>query len=158
MQEISEETPRQMKTAIICPTSGLQRYATLSPLHLVLGQQWCRDASYREFYYERRAFGDTIILDNGAYETSQPLLEDDYTEVIRQLEPHVTVLPDFPFDVVRTCSASLRFLDTYADLFPCEWMFVPQARSGHIIDALKVVEVLVNDTRVGPFVKWIGLP
>ena len=149
-----------MEFCIISPIAHLERYATLSRTHLVLAQYLYND-KYFSFYDERRRAGDTLILDNGAYENTRPCDIGQYLNWIKNLQPHVVVLPDIlRRNWLRTTSASLRFLDACAHGFnrgySPEWMFVPQCENTGDEFYSGVPKVLL-DGRVGHHVTWIGL-
>lgn len=147
-----------IKFAAVSPVAGLERYATLSKIHLVLAQH-LNNREYFAFYEKMRDRGDEIILDNGAYENMVPLSEDVYWQCILTLQPTVAVLPDFLLqDARRTVSASLRFLDKYLGKTTTEWMFVPQAEAGNKGGIAYAIDVVLQDPRVGRFVSWVGLP
>jgi hypothetical protein len=150
-----------MDFAIICPTSGLERYARLSRVHLVLAHEFGRlgggpkHHEYRTFYINRKVAGDFIILDNGAYE-SAGIPDTDLVERIRDLQPDVCVLPDYPLtDWHRTWHASIYFLDAWSDRFPnVQWCYIPQAERGDLHGFLESYQEAANDHRIG----WIGIP
>lgn len=157
-----------MKFCIISPIEGLEAYATRSNTHLVLAPL-LGEHRYLEFYRRMKERGDEIILDNGTYETGEPLSEIQYVNSIQLLRPTVAVLPDYLMqDARKTLSASLRFLDRYADAgLGCQWMYVPQAnpRLGSLTDITtarqewaKSLLTFLGDPRVGEYVGWVGLP
>lgn len=96
-----------MQYCIICPTRWLDKFAVQSKCHLVLAQHM-NDRAYLEFYKRRLADGDTVILDNGAYEDQMPDFKT-YLEAIKELKPTYCVLPDDPGDFQRSSMMSLDF-------------------------------------------------
>lgn len=155
-----------MKFAVISPTSGLERYASLSTCQMVLAHLCITEVGaptgYMSFYQKMRERGDTIILDNGAYENGEPMPLEILEPIIHMLRPNVVCLPDYLLqDPKLTISASLRALDRWVDRFASydlQYMFIPQAPAGELMDVMRGVEIMLNDTRVGPLVTWIGLP
>lgn len=153
-----------MKFCIISPIVGLETYARLSNHHLVLAHM-LHSKDYMDFYVHRRQAGDTLILDNGAYENTKPLDSNAYVNMIRNLDPQVVVLPDHLMSPWRiTTSAALKFLDEWGPFFESrhyrtEWMFVPQTdkKDSNLRGWMKALEVVVNDGRVGKYIQWIGL-
>lgn len=140
-----------MNIALICPTSGLERYATLSTTHLVLAQ--ITDSRYTSFYQRRRDAGDILILDNGAHEQGGSIDFASLETALVIYQPNVCVLPDILSESRKTQSLSLRFLDRNYSRFPnTEWMFVPQGMQPN----LSVLDIL-HDLRVGPMISWIGV-
>src|SRR5580765_952846 len=114
-----------MEFCIISPVTGLQTYAIRSRSHLLLPQ--IQHPDYVNFYRERRKQGDTIILDNGAYEGKYDWVLVD--EMIQVYNPQVCSLPDYLLqDWKKTHRAALHYLDVWYDKYPeTQWMFVPQA-------------------------------
>lgn len=141
-----------MEFCVISPTAGLEKYARLSKTHLVLGHM-CSVTAYREFYQQRKADGDFIILDNGAYEYGRPSIS---WEAIQALEPDVVVLPDYllqPWQ--KTWHAAIAFLDEYShDAQEFEWLYIPQAEKGDLHGFLQSYQEAVADPRI----TWIGIP
>lgn len=145
-----------MKFAVIAPIDGLERYSGMSNLQMALAH--IEDPAYWAYYAERRYKGDTIILDNGSYERGEPDIEK-FMNRLNRFSPQIAILPDFLMQEPRkTISESLRFLDNNTPyLHDTEWMFVPQAQPGQLMEVLQSVDVILNDARVGHYVKWIGL-
>jgi hypothetical protein len=141
-----------MDFAIISPTSGLERYATLSKVHLVLSHQ-CGDPVYRDFYLGRREAGDTLILDNGAYENGEPFINP---ETVQYLEPSVVVLPDYPLQKwQKTWHAAIHTLDVWDhEALEFQWLYIPQAEKGDLHGFLESYTEAADDPRIS----WIGIP
>lgn len=140
-----------MEFCILSPIAGLERYARLSKRHLLLPQ--IRSSVYEEFYKARRAEGDFLILDNGAYEG-----ESDWSRLvdcIRLYNPQVCALPDYllePWE--KTHHAAFTFLDQHYYDFPdTAWMYIPQAVAGDIMGYCDALTRAIEDPRIG----WIGL-
>jgi hypothetical protein len=142
-----------MKFCVICPTSGLKEYATRSNVHLVLPH--IRHKQYIEFYQERRKAGDTLILDNGAYE-GQFIPYSRYERCINLYNPQVVVCPDAPMRDWRiTVSATEAFLRQFYDTHPnIKFMACPQAKVGDKDGWWNGCEMLLGDERIS----WIALP
>jgi len=145
-----------MNFCIICPTAGLERYATLSKTHLVLAQ--IKDEKYRQFYLERRAHGDTIILDNGAYELGKSLDQTSFAQAVRFYSPQYIVCPDELYqDWERTYSLTKNFLDHHYDEFRelgCKFIGVPQTTKGNIMGWMEGLIRMVEELPLD----GIGLP
>jgi hypothetical protein len=129
----------------------LERYSTLSKRHLVLSH--INNPKYVNFYLRRKAEGDFLILDNGAYEgqfSSLSLLDK-----IRVYSPDVVVLPDhYLQDWKKTWHDASEFLDRYYHQFNNSWMYVPQSTPGDILGWVNGLTAAIQDPRIG----WIGLP
>jgi len=138
---------------IISPTAGLERYATLSKTHLVLSTEWTNE-TYRNFYKARKAAGDFIILDNGAYENGTP--KEDCWFPIQDLEPDVVVLPDYflqPWQ--KTWHAAIAWLDRNVDdITGFEVCYIPQAEKGDLHGFLESYQAAMEDSRI----TWLGIP
>lgn len=152
-----------MEFCTITPIEGMQRWGTaLSNRHLILAQMLYNE-KYAHYYTTRRLSGDFIILDNGAYELTNPIDAPAFMNMVKNIHPQVAVLPDIlgsPWK--KTTAASLNFLDEYGDYierlgYKTEWMFVPQIHGGKIEEIYKAVDTVLNDGRQGHRVTWIGL-
>jgi hypothetical protein len=145
-----------MNFAIICPISGLERYAVLSKTHLVLAQ--IKDERYRSFYKKRRELGDTIILDNGAYEEGRSINNQTLAEAARYYSPQYVVCPDELYqDWERTYAATKNFLDHHYDEFRqlgCKFIGVPQTTKGNILGWMEGLIRMVEELPLD----GIGLP
>lgn len=141
-----------MEFCIISPIAGLERYSTLSKTHLLLPQ--IQDQRYWDFYLKRRAAGDTIILDNGAYEGE--LNNKRLLECIGLIQPNVIALPDhLGADWKASHHLSMNFLESYHYTYEGgKWMYIPQAEPGDIIGFVESLFRALDDERIGV----IGLP
>src|SRR5438309_7133914 len=144
-----------MNFCIISPVAGLKQFATLSTTHLVLSH--ITDSAYMSFYRERRDAGDTLILDNSAYERKVASPDKDLEYALMFYQPQICILPDKINDPTLTLSRSLRFLDKNIERFKeVEWMFVVhQGSSNNFMDS--TVAALL-DRRVGYAISWLGIP
>jgi hypothetical protein len=140
-----------MKFCIISPVKGLERFATKSDIHLILPQ--VRSKEYTSFYQQRRSAGDTIILDNGAYEGFFPT-PGRIHKCIEAYNPQIIVCPDSLLsDWEVTVKLTFDFLDRYYDS-NFEFMAVPQSLEGDIYHWWMCCRELLEDHRI----EWIGLP
>lgn len=141
-----------MEFCIISPIAGLERYSTLSKTHLLLCQ--IKNPKYWEFYAKRREAGDTIILDNGAYEGHSDW--NRLLECIRLIKPHIVSLPDYLCeDWKKTWHAANQFLDSYFYEFEdVQWMYIPQSEPGNILGFVDGLYTGLDDERIS----HIGLP
>lgn len=97
-----------MQAAFITPTSMLNFFATRSNYHLVLAHIYREDENYRNFYKERVAAGDFVLLDNSAYELTVGLNVDILLECALDLNPTAVFLPDSRFDSEETKKLALE--------------------------------------------------
>lgn len=142
-----------MKFCIIAPISGLERYASLSPIHLILPH--IVDERYYEYYAQRRKMGEKVILDNGAYEHEAQVFER-MEKCMLFVRPQVVSLPDYllqPWD--KTWHASIHFLNTVAEKWVgVEWLYIPQSTQGDLIGFQRGLLKGLEDSRI----TWVGLP
>ena len=123
-----------MKAAIISSINLLRRYSSMSNLQMCLAQFW-NDPYYREYFLERKSFGDTIILDNGAYELGKSVNLTKLLEAAEALQPQILVLPDELMNGMSTVRLVREFIQIYlsnglnAILPNTEYMVVPQGAS-----------------------------
>lgn len=96
-----------MEAAFITPTSMLGDFATKSKYHLVLAHIYLENEAYRNFYKERVAAGDFVLLDNGAYELTEGLQVDELLECAFDLNPTAVFIPDYRFDTQKTKELAL---------------------------------------------------
>jgi hypothetical protein len=136
----------------------MEKWATRSRVHLVLAHLLQDNPEYWNFYATRINIGETVILDNGAYEKGMALDSDEYGMLISAFHPTVAVLPDLLMQRAQlTVSASLRFLDRWGQL-PVEWMFVPQSTPDDLPNWYAALNTTLADMRVGHLITWCGLP
>jgi len=143
-----------MKFCVITPVGGLKKYATRSKIHLVLPQ--IKLKAYRDFYVERRKAGDTIILDNGAYEGAN-VTDTQLVQAINLYRPQIIVCPDVVLQPCRlTIEATRKFLDKFYHQtdFPCAFMCVPQAPPHDLTQWWNCCKTLLDDPRI----TWLGIP
>jgi len=143
-----------MEFCVISPTVGLERYATLSKTHLVLAHEYERNHEYAKFYERRKAEGDFIILDNGAYEGYT--YWDDLAELAGRLKPDVIVLPDFYLQPWRkTWHAAIAWLDRLEfAVAHAEFLYIPQSVKGDPHGFMESYFEAVQDPRI----TWLGIP
>ena len=124
-----------MKHAFIAPVSYLDVIPDSSDFHLLLAHLLDNER-YCEYYREKSYRGDTIIIDNGAFEFKRPLPADEYRRLIdlSGIEPDIIVAPDYPFQNWKTTvEATAAFVKTYGryfDVNKTSIMAVPQSEKG----------------------------
>jgi hypothetical protein len=93
--------------------------------------QYLHLPEYEKFFQERVKAGDTVILDNGAYEGQQmqPAMLNKW---VRRLKPSVVVLPDKPHDLLRTVQYSMQYLEEFGLPYGTEAMMVLHAEDGRL--------------------------
>lgn len=136
-----------MNFCIISPIEGLERYATLSKTHLVLAQ--IKDKRYREFYLNCRSLGDTLILDNGAYEQGEHISTEEFVDAACYYRAQWVVCPDKPFTPWQdTYSRVSGFLDRYHSALRnmgCRFIGIPHTTEGNLLGWIQGLLTMVND-------------
>jgi hypothetical protein len=82
-----------MKLSLEIPKAHLKEMSELTDLDFALAHFVMNDKPYREFYAEQ-AKKRIVILDNGYYETNEPLPIPDLMEACRMISPSIVVAPD----------------------------------------------------------------
>jgi hypothetical protein len=116
-----------MKLATIAPTQFLKEFCGLTNYQLVLAQEYVRDDVMASFYRIAALFGDTIILDNGAYELGESIPLVELAKIAEDLNPKWVMLPDARFDSVKTIHLVKEALKVFRDS-PYNLMAIPQGR------------------------------
>jgi len=146
-----------MKHAYIAPTKYLHLIPEYSDFHLLLAHL-LKDPNYAEFYRMRQAKGDTIMIDNGAFEHGKPMELDDLDRIVSEsgVRPDILVLPDYPKESwTMTVRAAEVALDSLAKNNPfgseCDFMSVPQSTPNDHEGWIQCYKELSYLT------KWIGM-
>lgn len=102
-----------MQFCPITPIKWLDMFGRFTDTHMVLGQ-FCNVPSYNIYYRKAVEADQTVILDNGAYETT-PMNFQDLLQVIRFMKPTYYILPDEPNTFRESNEMSLEFLKFVKD-------------------------------------------
>lgn len=102
-----------MKTAFICPTNALERFATRSDYHLVLAHKVLEDKKYADFYRHRSIAGDFIIQDCSAFELGHPIETPKLLEAADYTLAAEIVCPDVLFDGEATIASTKEFIKDF---------------------------------------------
>lgn len=131
---MSKPLPKNDPTfCIIAPTPYLE-YTKRSKRHLVLAHIVDTNPVYGEFYKQRSAEGDFIIMDNGAFELGESYAPEKLIELGIKCGADAIVLPDYPFkhsDV--TVEAAIKW-GPQIRAAGFKTMFVPQSQVGDLGD------------------------
>lgn len=118
---------------IIAPTPYLTYFALQSTRHLALAHivNDKRTPKYREFYrYCSHERGDTVIMDNGAFELGESYDPDLLVSLGRACGAHAIVLPDYPnTHYMVTIEAARKYIDQFKQAGFATF-YVPQAEIG----------------------------
>ncbi len=101
------------RVAVVSPVNLLEKYST--DFHIVLTQYYLNSKAYRDFYLERRAAGDFIILDNGAAELKAAMDNFYIQEVWSDLQPSIVVAPDTIYNKYLTITDTMNFLAQWSE-------------------------------------------
>jgi hypothetical protein len=120
--------------SFIAPTSYLHFIPQSVTLHLVLAHLF-NDNEYVNFYRAKQLRGDTIIMDNGAFEFKIPLSMDELANICdkAKFQPNIIVAPDYPFtNYIKTINSTEQFCREYKARFDksVKVMCVPQSEQG----------------------------
>ncbi len=104
-----------MKVAISAPISLLKDYCSLTDYHLCKPSPILYHKEYMEFYKDRKALGDLVVLDSSDTLPRENLAPSVLFELARTLEPTLVVAPDWDMNYVRTANQTVSFLKTYGE-------------------------------------------
>lgn len=110
----------------------LDWYASMSDgIHLTLAHMVLKDPVYTAWYRKRSEAGETIILDNGAYETGEPMTPLELVEAAKRVGATTVVAPDYPGQRwQKTMQAYQQFYDELPE--PFKILGIPQSAHGDI--------------------------
>jgi len=128
------------------PINCFQKFGHLSNHHMALAQHLSIPA-YLKFFQEKVQAGETVILDNGAYEGVQ-MAPELLHRWIMELRPTVAILPDSPGDFRKTLCKSHEFLLRHTLPRSTQGMTVLHAANGE----LKQFEVAYELVET----EWVG--
>jgi len=100
-----------MKFCPIMPISAFEKFKNSSDHWMALAQ-YLHLEEYLKFFQEKIEKGETVILDNGAYE-GVPMQAWRLAALVKELNPTVVVLPDVPGKFAKT----LVGVDDYLNRF-----------------------------------------
>ena len=122
---------KKIKYGYIAPISYQHLIPDSADFHLILAHL-LDNKEYVDFYKEKIKRGDTVILDNSAFEFKRALSADEIFGFIERsgIEPTYVVAPDYPFeDWEVTWESTLKFIEEVKDK-PYKVMAVPQSKKG----------------------------
>lgn len=122
---------KKIKYGYITPICYQNLIPETADFHLLLAHL-LDNKEYVDFYKEKIKRGDTVILDNSAFEFKRALSAEEIFGFIERsgIEPTYVVAPDYPFeDWTVTWDSTLRFIEEVKDK-PYKVMAVPQSVKG----------------------------
>lgn len=119
-----------MQVAIIAPIPLLYKYAIRSKYHMALAHLVLENLDYANFYRERSAAGEYVILDNSIIELGEAVSIDIILEAAARIKAHEIILPDVYRDGMGTLNAIDRVFHHDAEkLKGYKLMAVPQGKT-----------------------------
>lgn len=122
---------KKVKYGYIAPIAYQHLIPESADFHLILAHL-LDDKDYVDFYKKKIERGDTVILDNSAFEFKRALSADEIFGFIERsgIEPTYVVAPDYPFQNWEvTWESTLRFIEQVKDK-NYKVMAVPQSEKG----------------------------
>lgn len=122
---------KKVKYGYISPIKYQHLIPESADFHLILAHL-LDSKEYVDFYKEKIKRGDTVILDNSAFEFKRALSAEEIFGFIERsgIEPTYVVAPDYPFEDWKvTWESTLKFIDEVKDK-PYKVMAVPQSVKG----------------------------
>ena len=83
-----------IKIGIICPTAHLNDFAAQSNFHLVLPHIIKESPNYAQFYIERAAINEFVVLDNGIFELDEPFSNEELLDMVENCGFDEVVAPE----------------------------------------------------------------
>lgn len=138
-----------MQFCPIAPVQALRIVKGKSTVHMALAQ-YLDVREYREYFQERLSDGDTVIMDNGAYEGAT-MQDEQLVDLMEMLKPSVTVIPDEPgsFHLSERKCVQFRSL-LYKKSIKANLMKVIHAESGKLHEFLSAY-IIASTT-----CSWVG--
>ena len=124
---------KKVKYGYISPVKYQHLIPESADFHLILAHL-LDNKEYVDFYKEKIKRGDTVILDNSAFEFKRALSAEEIFGFIERsgIEPTYVVAPDYPFQEWQvTMESTLAFIEEVKDK-PYKVMAVPQSRKGDV--------------------------
>lgn len=122
---------KKVKYGYIAPIKYQHLIPESADFHLILAHL-LDDKEYVDFYKEKIKRGDTVILDNSAFEFKRALSAEEIFGFIERsgIEPTYVVAPDYPYEHWEiTLESTLDFIERVRDT-NYKVMAVPQSREG----------------------------
>ena len=145
---------KKVKYGYISPIKYQHLIPESADFHLILAHLLDKQ-EYVDFYKEKIKRGDTVILDNSAFEFKRALSAEEIFGFIERsgIEPTYVVAPDYPFQEWQiTMESTLKFIEEVKDK-PYKVMAVPQSRKGDVQGWTTCYDLMVHN----PSIHVIGM-
>lgn len=100
-----------MKVSHIVPIAHLEDEKMFGDYFFALAHIAQQSSEYTEFFRRKAAEGHVVLLDNGAYELGESILDDELISMAAYMKPTYVYAPDVVDDKERTLPRTFRFLD-----------------------------------------------
>ena len=151
---------KQIKYGYISPIKYQHLIPEHADFHLILAHLLDNE-EYVSFYKSKIKRGDTVILDNSAFEFKRALSADEIFGFIERsgIEPTYVVAPDYPYDHWETTwESTLKFIDEVKDK-PYKVMAVPQSVMGDWTGWLRCYQKIANHPQIAVIgMSILGVP
>jgi hypothetical protein len=151
---------KQIKYGYISPIKYQHLIPESADFHLILAHL-LDNKEYVDFYKEKIKRGDTVILDNSAFEFKRALSAEEIFGFIERsgIEPTYVVAPDYPYqDWKVTWDSTLAFIEEVKGK-PYKVMAVPQSREGDWTGWLRGYQLMANHPDIAVIgMSIIGIP
>lgn len=145
---------KKIKYGYIAPIKYQHLIPESADFHLILAHL-LDNKEYVDFYKEKIKRGDTVILDNSAFEFKRALSAEEIFGFIDRsgIEPTYVVAPDYPFQEWQvTMESTLKFIEEVKDK-PYKVMAVPQSKKGDVDGWVTCYDLMVTH----PSIHVIGM-
>tara|TARA_R110000868_G_scaffold192839_1_gene437420 strand:+ start:172 stop:981 length:810 start_codon:yes stop_codon:yes gene_type:complete len=151
---------KNIKYGYIAPIKYQHLIPKSADFHLILAHL-LDNREYVDFYKEKIKRGDTVILDNSAFEFKRALSAEEIFGFIERsgIEPTYVVAPDYPYkDWKVTWNSTLAFIEEVKGK-PYKVMAVPQSLEGDWTGWLRGYTEMVNHPDIAVIgMSIIGIP
>ena len=151
---------KNIKYGYIAPIKYQHLIPESADFHLILAHL-LDDKEYVDFYKAKIKRGDTVILDNSAFEFKRALSADEIFGFIERsgIEPTYVVAPDYPYqDWKVTWESTLAFIEEVKGK-PYKVMAVPQSLKGDWTGWLRGYQLMANNPDISIIgMSIIGIP
>lgn len=153
---------KQIKYGYIAPIKYQHLIPKDADFHLILAHL-LDNKEYVDFYKEKIKRGDTVILDNSAFEFKRALSADEIFGFIERsgIEPTYVVAPDYPYkDWKVTWESTVAFIkEVHEKGAPYKIMAVPQSVEGDWTGWLNCYTRMANHPSIAVIgMSIIGIP
>lgn len=151
---------KDIKYGYISPIKYQHLIPKSADFHLILAHL-LDNKEYVDFYKKKIKRGDTVILDNSAFEFKRALSADEIFGFIDRsgIQPTYVVAPDYPFEDWKVTVKSTKKFIKEVQGKPYKVMAVPQSREGDWTGWLRGYQEMVNNPDIAVIgMSILGIP